>query len=264
MANWPETQGSPPGADDDHRQASRHDLPPTIVKHRYAVLSVPRSGSTMLCSALWETGLAGRPEEYFQRRPRAQYKQRPGLWTIDAILEDVQRRRTTSNGVFGLKIHAADYADMFGQDHDNNAGQRFLSQFDRLVLCFRRRKIDQAISNILAIERRVWTNKGSDRLEFPARLFRPADIEAISLDIARMAGQERFWRETIARTATPAIEVAYEDLAADPNAVIGRVLAFLDLRLPPESVPAPTTRRLADDSNALMKEAYLEAIGEGG
>ena len=32
----------------------------------YLVCATPRSGSTMVCKALWETGVAGRPEEYYE------------------------------------------------------------------------------------------------------------------------------------------------------------------------------------------------------
>ena len=33
----------------------------------YFVCATPRSGSTLLCKSLAETGVAGRPEEYFER-----------------------------------------------------------------------------------------------------------------------------------------------------------------------------------------------------
>src|ERR1700709_1274555 len=38
----------------------------------YLVCATPRSGSTLVCHALGETGVAGRPEEYFEapRPPR--------------------------------------------------------------------------------------------------------------------------------------------------------------------------------------------------
>ena len=35
----------------------------------YLVCATPRSGSTLLCRALTATGVAGRPEEYFEARP---------------------------------------------------------------------------------------------------------------------------------------------------------------------------------------------------
>ena len=49
----------------------------------FLICSTPRSGSTLLCEALRNTGLAGRPEEYFQEltetgRPRSPLVARAG------------------------------------------------------------------------------------------------------------------------------------------------------------------------------------------
>lgn len=103
----------------------------------YLICTTPRSGSTFLSEALASSGVAGRPEEYFQqlattgqqRRPvdylgqeRAQRELPPALASADGdfrveLLFDPRRFRsfgdyvtwvlgtaTTSNGVFGAKI----------------------------------------------------------------------------------------------------------------------------------------------------------------
>ena len=43
----------------------------------YLICSTPRTGSSLLCDALTATGVAGRPEEYFQFRARTGYPRRP-------------------------------------------------------------------------------------------------------------------------------------------------------------------------------------------
>jgi LPS sulfotransferase NodH len=102
----------------------------------YLICSTPRTGSSLLCDALAGTGVAGRPEEYFQFRARTGFPRRPqeyfegaGDPEIFDILgprtrvEDVEARYdpsrferyeqylawaveagTTSNGVFGAKV----------------------------------------------------------------------------------------------------------------------------------------------------------------
>ncbi|MGZ5376146.1 MAG: Stf0 family sulfotransferase, partial [Solirubrobacterales bacterium] len=50
----------------------------------YLVCATPRSGSTLLCEALKSTGVAGRPEEYFEAlrqsgRPRRPQEYFPGV-----------------------------------------------------------------------------------------------------------------------------------------------------------------------------------------
>src|SRR3712207_7978474 len=99
-----------------------------VPKRSYLVCATPRSGSTLLCHLLEQTGVAGRPEEYFEalrhsgrpRRPheyfdrsrhpdiveRLAYREMPEggpqpepspLWapeTYDRYLEDVLERGT--------------------------------------------------------------------------------------------------------------------------------------------------------------------------
>ena len=102
----------------------------------YLVCATPRSGSTLVCQALRETGVAGRPEEYFEalrhsgrpRRPEEYFdgvddrsildhlgergladepQQRSPLWSraaYDRYLEWALETGTTPNGVFGAKL----------------------------------------------------------------------------------------------------------------------------------------------------------------
>jgi LPS sulfotransferase NodH len=102
----------------------------------YLVCATPRSGSTLVCHALEETGVAGRPEEYFEalrhsgrpRRPEEYFlgvedqsirdhlgersvgsdpQPRSPLWSraaYDRYLEWVFEAGTTDNGVFGAKL----------------------------------------------------------------------------------------------------------------------------------------------------------------
>jgi trehalose 2-sulfotransferase len=102
----------------------------------YLICSTPRTGSSMLCDALTLTGVAGRPEEYFQFRARTGFPRRPQEYFEGAddpeifdilgprtrVEEDESRydpsryeryddylawalqEGTTSNGVFGAKV----------------------------------------------------------------------------------------------------------------------------------------------------------------
>src|SRR3954464_6610988 len=102
----------------------------------YLVCATPRSGSTLVCHALEETGIAGRPEEYFEalrhsgrpRRPEEYFlgvedqsirdhlgersvgsdpPPRSPLWSraaYDRYLDWAFETGTTPNGVFGAKL----------------------------------------------------------------------------------------------------------------------------------------------------------------
>jgi trehalose 2-sulfotransferase len=102
----------------------------------YLICSTPRTGSSLLCDALTGTGVAGRPEEYFQFRARTGFPRRPQEYfegaehpeIFDILgprtrVEDEESRYdpsrferyedylrwslnegTTPNGVFGAKV----------------------------------------------------------------------------------------------------------------------------------------------------------------
>jgi LPS sulfotransferase NodH len=116
----------------------------------YLVCATPRSGSTLLCHLLDQTGVAGHPEEYFEalrhsgrpRRPeeyfdatrhaniieRLAYREMPSedgaaatphpLWrpeTYDRYLAWALEEGTTPNGVFGAKLmwgYLGDFASL--------------------------------------------------------------------------------------------------------------------------------------------------------
>ena len=108
----------------------------TMADRAYLVCATPRSGSTLVCQALRKTGVAGRPEEYFEallhsgrpRRPEEYFVgledksirdhlgernigddplPRSPLWSrtaYDRYLEWVLETGTTPNGVFAAKL----------------------------------------------------------------------------------------------------------------------------------------------------------------
>ena len=79
---------------------------------KYMICSTGRSGSTLLCSLLNNTGLMGVPHEYFHlsqhgklliQRLITNHESRDV--TMKEYLETVMQHRTTPNGVFGIKGH---------------------------------------------------------------------------------------------------------------------------------------------------------------
>ena len=123
----------------------------------YLICSTPRSGSTLLCEALTNTGVAGNPEEYYQHRRKTGMPRRPREYfeevetpEVDEILGAYTRvddevslfdprrfttyreyidwtieRATTPNGVFGAKVmwgYFNGFVDSL-RDMNNNAVQ---------------------------------------------------------------------------------------------------------------------------------------------
>jgi len=73
----------------------------------YLICCIERTGSNLLAQALADTGLAGRPIEYFNPALQDDPQIRNILGDADLIggLPKVLRGGTTSNGIFGAKVH---------------------------------------------------------------------------------------------------------------------------------------------------------------
>jgi LPS sulfotransferase NodH len=162
----------------------------------YLVCATPRSGSTLLCHELDRTGLAGRPQEYFEALRRSGIPRRPHeyfdperhpniverlafremlegapkpnpLWqpdTYDQYLEWALGEGTTPNGVFGAKLmwgYLGDFAELL-RGIEGNAGRSLpdllSSAFPglRYVQITRRDKVRQAVSLWKAVQTQAW------------------------------------------------------------------------------------------------------------
>jgi LPS sulfotransferase NodH len=171
----------------------------------YLVCSTPRSGSTLVCKALRETGVAGRPEEYFEalrstgrpRRPEEYFagvedrsildelgetpveaKAPPPAWSrtaYDRYLDWAKVEGTTDNGVFGAKLMWQYLGDFVGLLR-NIPEYRKLPLTDLLPAAFpnltfvrviRANKIRQAVSLWKAVQTASWSDSGAAKGDDP-------------------------------------------------------------------------------------------------
>jgi LPS sulfotransferase NodH len=162
----------------------------------YIVCATPRSGSTLVCHALTETGVAGRPEEYFEalrhsgrpRRPEEYFvgvedpsirdhlgeravgsepQPRSPLWSraaYDRYLEWAFEAGTTANGVFAAKLMWGYFGD-FVSLLRNVPAYRDVSLAELLPAVFpdltfvrvvRANKVRQAVSLWKAVQTATW------------------------------------------------------------------------------------------------------------
>jgi LPS sulfotransferase NodH len=162
----------------------------------YIVCATPRSGSTLVCQALKATGIAGRPEEYFEalrhsgrpRRPEEYFggvddrslldhlgertvgddpQPRSPLWSraaYDRYLDWAMETGTTDNGVFGAKLMWGYFED-FVSLLRNVPRYRDVPLEDLMTTVFpevtfirvvRANKIRQAVSLWKAVQTATW------------------------------------------------------------------------------------------------------------
>ena len=172
----------------------------TETRSSYLVCATPRSGSTLICQALKATGVAGRPEEYFEalrhsgrpRRPEEYFEgvddrsilghlgergvgdepaQRSPLWSrtaYDRYLEWAFEIGTTPNGVFGAKLmwgYFGDFASLLRnvpEYSDLPLADLLDAVFPDLtfVRVVRANKVRQAVSLWKAVQTATWRQEG--------------------------------------------------------------------------------------------------------
>jgi LPS sulfotransferase NodH len=216
----------------------------------YLVCATQRSGSTLLCKALSATGVAGRPEEYFEAleatglpaQPRdylpvlGDELALPPLRHGDPLppfaerLEAARRAGTTPNGVFGAKVmwsYGAPVLAALGSD----PGVRW-------VLVRRRDKLRQAISLWRAIQTRQWN---ADDAAGGEAAYSRAAIDALR---ERLAGEEAAWERWLA--GRDPLVLDYDDFASQPGDAVAAVLRHIGVEAPADLTGAAPLRRQAD------------------
>jgi LPS sulfotransferase NodH len=226
------------------------NAPPPHVS--YIVCSLPRSGSSLLCDVLAGTELAGAPTEYFDRNQLEAFEREWGVAGIDEYLEALRAKKTSPNGVFGLKAHFHQLRDFLGE-HDLDAELPGL----RLLYIRRRDRVRQAVSWARAIQTGQWAS------DHPCGTATPRyDTAEIRVLVERIEREEVQWEELFRRRGDAPLRIDYEELTPDPGAAVRRVLRFIGVEVDEGfEPPAPSIARQADNLSEDWVRRYLEDAG---
>jgi LPS sulfotransferase NodH len=205
----------------------------------YLFASVPRSGSTYVSHLLWRTGCLGAPLEYLNFELTGPYgfaseapARQQELW------HSVLRRRTSPNGIFGLKAFPTQLEEVHRQN------PRLMAEVMRMMLgrgpgskvvqLRRRDRTAHAISMARAMLSGIWRKEqeGEDRPE-------PEYSElAVSRTEALIEQQEQGWAEMYRGLGISPLVVSYEDVLADPQGFVAAVAGYLGVELDPAAAIA--------------------------
>ncbi|MDO8354178.1 MAG: Stf0 family sulfotransferase [Aestuariivirga sp.] len=230
----------------------------------YIVMSSPRTGSSMLCAALSDTSLAGKPAEFMHKKTlKNENHPEADAETLTQYIKKFMSENVTSNGVFGMKMHFNQFGNLFSQKQNGfKRGLEFLGNFQKFILIYRHDKLLQAISEMLASESDLW---GSDEEKSRFSLGRPfqeSDVLTISRILNRQIHEEYAWRDILQQLGVNFHSVKYEDLAGATKRELQGVKEYLGIKeLEPVELVAKMVK-LADPTIAQrMKHDYLNAIG---
>jgi LPS sulfotransferase NodH len=238
----------------------------------YVICTSPRSGSTLLCEGLGDTGRAGRPAEYFDDRPDVadHWIARLTLGTSAPYADQVVGATRSSNGVFGTKLHWTSRLAMrraflatvvVDQDRRRSLDDLLHLRFGavRYIWLRRRNKVAQGISHYRAARTGLWERRigaGADErrgvagppIDFNFRFIDHCVTWALRYDVE--------WEEYFLRHSLEPMLIFYEDLIDAYDASLRRILAFIGA--PHRDLPElrPHLERLADAESLAWEQQY--------
>lgn len=228
------------------------------LRQAVVICASPRTGSGLLCSALWSTERCGRPDEYLGHGTRREYEEMWGCHGDREYAEHVLRFGTTDNGVFSLKVHWHQLADapwLVGE-------QPLTALADRVDFCLvgRRDTLRQAVSAYVASVTGRYTRRSEN--EAPASAGVPFDADRISGHLAEARADERRWAGYFAELGVEPVRVWYEDdLETEYAETTRRLLAAFDIDAPPDLRVTVELEKQADAHSELLVEQFRALQG---
>ncbi|MEA2211791.1 MAG: trehalose 2-sulfotransferase [Solirubrobacteraceae bacterium] len=257
----------------------------------YLVCATQRSGSTLLCELLKGTGVAGRPEEFFEAVRDTGLPPHPGdyltglpptgvgvrneptppegpayssLLGISDYRHHLERTfawGTTANGVFGAKLMWNQVPELraLAGELPEFAGLETAQLLERLfgspryIWVSRNDKVRQAVSLWRALQVRSWRHgdTGNGRGS-PQYRFR-----GIHHLVTRLQSEDRGWEQFFSGHGLQPLKISYEDdLEGNPDGAIDRALSWIGVLPPQRDTVRQPLRRQADALSDAWVAAY--------
>lgn len=228
----------------------------SAVKSRYCLLTSQRTGSTLIGRMLYSTGIAGDPLEYFNHILLEKERLRTGNPSLNAneFLANMEKRRTSPNGVFGLKTHYHQILRAFSTDSANEQVVSFLRGHQHLIWTRRRDKLRQAVSLAFARKTGHWSSEGSSRFNEVGTESPKISEEELFDALQTVCIEDLRWETLIESNNLRVLTVWYENLLSDYDYSCREILRHLDLDAEKQKViPQPIARQYSPAKDDLYE-----------
>lgn len=210
--------------------------------HAYIICATPRSGSTLLCDLLSQTGVAGHPNSFYRQESVADFVAEWGVTPGDGVdferryLAAVIKAGTGDTHTFGMRVMWPSMPFLLEQlrrlypDQSTDTG-RIAAAFGTPVYIHLQRKdrVAQAISRAKAEQSGLWHRHadGSERERVKDHQAPQYDGAQLERFIAEAEDNEAHWHRWFDAAGVTPFEVSYEDLSANPIAALASTLGAL-------------------------------------
>lgn len=221
-----------------------HDFPRQERPDKTLVIaSTPRCGSHMLGHTLHQTGCFGFPLEYANPANLQEWKRRIETESTERVIRELTQRRTSPNGVFGIKLHYTHISVLGGFD-----GVQALFPEAYYVLLSREGVLKQAVSLAIARQTGVWIAGQEPKNSNPPEY----RFEQIEKCLREVILDNASWRYTLAANGCNYIEMDFDSVRKNLGASVHTIADFMGVQLDEnlaqeEHVTARQGNRLNDE-----------------
>jgi len=208
----------------------------------YIICATPRSGSTLLCDLLGQTGVAGHPDSFYRQESIAHFGAQWGVAPGDGV--DFERRYlaaaikagTGDTHSFGMRIMWPSMPYLLGQlarlfpNESTDAGRLAAAFGTPLYIHLQRRdRVAQAISRVKAEQSGLWHRHADGSAREQIKEYRTPEYDRTLLEqfIAEAEEHEAHWHRWFDAADIPPFELTYEELSADPTTALAKTLGAL-------------------------------------
>lgn len=233
----------------------------------YVICSTPRSGTTLLCDLLGDTGVAGKPDSFFQFQSiewwakllNTSMDDWDDKYSFDKeYLSKVLIKGKATTDIFGMRLMWSDLNILCNRLNElypnlSNEKSRFQAAFGST--CFihlsREDKVAQAVSRIKAEQSGLWhiDSEGNERERLSSKQTPKYDAKVILEQVKEYKNHDKAWFNWFNQQQIKAINITYEELSNDPQATLVKILPALALDTKFAKTVEPSTMKLANDES---------------
>lgn len=237
----------------------------------YIICATPRSGSTLLCDLLSQTGVAGHPNSFYRQESvgdfAAEWGVSPGMGIAfeRRYLEAAIKAGTGGTETFGMRVMWPSMPYLLEQlgrlfPAETTDTGRLNAAFGPPVYIHLQRKdrVAQAVSRAKAEQSGLWHRHadGSDRELVKVYQAPHYDGPQLERFIAETEAHETYWQRWFDMTGISPFELTYEELSAEPTVALAKTLGALGKNPDIAAGVEVKTARLADTTSREWAERY--------